>query len=51
MDASRVKVSVEGGKVHLTGNYASWPERSAIERAAWSAPGVSSVDDRMTMAA
>lgn len=50
IDASRVKVSVEGGKVHLTGKYASWSERDAIERAAWSAPGVSSIDDRMTMA-
>lgn len=51
VDAHRVQVSVEGGKVHLNGNYKTWPERRTIERAAWSAPGVSSVEDHMTLAA
>lgn len=41
-------VSVEvGGRVVLEGTIHNWQQRNAIEDAAWSAPGVSWVDDRM----
>ena len=43
-----VCVSVEdGGRVILEGTIHDWQERNAIEDAAWSAPGVSWVDDRL----
>lgn len=49
LDAARVHIAVEGGEVSLTGNYMTWPDRAVIERAAWSSPGVSSVQDDMTL--
>ena len=43
-----VCVSVEdGGRVVLEGAVHDWAERNAIEDAAWSAPGVSWVDDQL----
>ena len=35
-----------GNKVVLEGKVDSWEERHAVENAAWSAPGVKSVEDR-----
>jgi osmotically-inducible protein OsmY len=50
IDANAVTVSVENGnKVVLAGTVSSWSERRAVEDAAWSAPGVASVEDRLTM--
>lgn len=44
----KICVSVEDyGRVILEGTVHDWQERNAIEDAAWSAPGVSWVDDRM----
>jgi osmotically-inducible protein OsmY len=40
---------MEGGKVRLEGRVHAWSERSAAERAAWSAPGVNTVEDRLTV--
>lgn len=51
IEASGIRVSVEGGKVRLDGKVHDWADRSVIERAAWSAPGVSSVDDRVMIGA
>lgn len=50
MDASRITVEVSGSKVILGGNVRSWSEEEEARRAAWSAPGVVSVEDNITVA-
>lgn len=47
IDARRINVTATDGKVILSGNVHSWVERQEAERAAWAAPGVTSVDDRL----
>ena len=49
IDARRVNVTVTDGKVILSGNVHSWAERQEAERAAWAAPGVTQVEDRLTI--
>jgi osmotically-inducible protein OsmY len=49
IDARRINVSALDGKVILTGNVRSWAERHDAERAAWAAPGVMEVDDRLSI--
>jgi osmotically-inducible protein OsmY len=46
-DAERIQVKVEGGKVTLEGTVRAWAERDAAERVAWSAPGVTEVDNKI----
>ncbi|OFW22870.1 MAG: ornithine aminotransferase [Acidobacteria bacterium RIFCSPLOWO2_02_FULL_65_29] len=49
IDARRISVTTQDGKVLLTGNVRSWAERREAERAAWAAPGVTQVDDRLAI--
>lgn len=49
IDARRVNVNVLDGKVTLSGNVHSWAEREEARRAAWAAPGVTFVDDRLAI--
>ena len=43
VDANRITVKAEGGKVVLTGTVRTWEEYQDAERAAWAAPGVREV--------
>jgi len=49
IDASRINVEVAGSAVVLRGTVRSWAEREEAERAAWAAPGVTMVDNRITV--
>lgn len=47
IDANRIQVESHGSEVVLKGSVRSWIEREEAERAAWAAPGVTKVDDRL----
>lgn len=48
VEAARIQVSVrDGGTVSLEGEVDNWDERQAVVHAAWAAPGVRMVDDRL----
>jgi len=49
LEAHGVHVEVTDGKVVLTGKVKSWGERDVLQAAAWSAPGVRAVEDKVTV--
>jgi osmotically-inducible protein OsmY len=49
LDARRLTVATSGATVTLTGTVCSWSERNAAVAAAWAAPGVRAVNDRITV--
>jgi osmotically-inducible protein OsmY len=50
LDASTIRVELDGDVVHLGGKVQGWNERRIAERAAWSAPGVTKVIDNIILA-
>ena len=49
VDANRITVEAKGGEVILKGTVRAWIEREEAERVAWSAPGVTRVEDRIVV--
>jgi osmotically-inducible protein OsmY len=49
VDANRITVEANGSEVILKGTVRSWIEREEAERVAWSAPGITKVEDRIVI--
>jgi osmotically-inducible protein OsmY len=48
-DPAHISVSVEGGVVQLDGGVRNWHERQLAETAAWGTPGITHVQDNITI--
>jgi osmotically-inducible protein OsmY len=51
VEAARIRIETNGNKVTLKGSVNSWTERRIAEQAAWSSPGVISVEDNLLIGA
>ncbi len=49
VDAHGVSVQADGTLVRLSGTVRSWVEKEQADEAAWSAPGVTSVDNQIAI--
>ena len=49
LDAKRITVEVQGSKAILKGTVRAWAEKEEAERVAWSAPGITAVENRITV--
>ena len=49
LDANAITVQVQGSKAILRGKVRSWAEKREAERAAWLAPGITSVDNQISV--
>ena len=49
-DAQEIMVTVNGGKVTLTGVVHSWSERDMVSDSVWNTPGVTDVNDNISVA-
>lgn len=49
VDANRITVEANGSEIILKGTVRSWAERQEAERAAWAAPGVTKVENRIVI--
>jgi osmotically-inducible protein OsmY len=49
IDADHITIETNGNEVILKGTVRSWAEREEAERVAWLAPGVTKIDNRITI--
>lgn len=49
VEADRISIEADGGAVVLKGKVRDWHERDLVEWAAWSVPGVTMVEDRLSL--